>query len=64
MLAYHEMVYLVHIVIVGPLLVYIGYFKNRVDKNILNALVVLGAIVILYHGYKFVDSIRNKVKVI
>ena len=29
MLAYHQMVYLIHILFVAPLLIYIGYFKDK-----------------------------------
>lgn len=58
MLSYRELINLVHIVIVGPLLVYIGYMKGKVDPKILDAVVVLGVIVIVYHAYRLVLSRR------
>ena len=64
MLAYYELIYLVHILFVGPLLVYIGYYKGKVDSKILDAVAVLGAIVILYHGYKLFLSRRAASKVV
>lgn len=64
MLAYYELVYLLHIIVVGPLLVYVGYMKNKVDPKILDAVTVLGAIVIAYHAYKLFLSRRAASQVV
>ena len=66
MLNYHDLVYVLHFLIVGPLLVYVGYYKEKVDKNILDAVMWLGAFVIIYHLYKFVTVLirKNKYKTI
>jgi uncharacterized membrane protein len=64
MLAYYESIYLFHVLIVGPLLVYVGYYKGKVDSKILDTVAVLGAIVIVYHGYKLFLSRRAASKVV
>ncbi len=58
MLTYRELIYLAHIIVIGPLLIYIGYMKGKIDPKILDAVVVVGAIVIAYHAYKLVLSRR------
>ncbi len=66
MLDYYDLVYVLHFLIVGPLLVYVGYYKEKVDKNILDAIMWLGAFIIVYHFYKFVTVLirKNKYKTI
>lgn len=66
MLDYYDLVYVLHFLIVGPLLVYVGYYKEKVDKNILDAIMWLGAFIIVYHLYKFVTVLirKNKYKTI
>lgn len=64
MLSYHELIYLVHVLFVGPLLVYVGYYKGKVDSKILDGVAVLGAIVIVYHGYKLFLSRRTASQVV
>ena len=58
MLTYRELIYLAHIFIIGPLLVYIGYMKGKVDPKILDVVVALGVIVIVYHAYRLILSRR------
>ena len=64
MLDYHDLIYLVHFLIIGPLLIYIGYYKEQVDRKVYEALMGLGIIVTLYHFYKFcrVLYLKNKYK--
>ena len=66
MLDYYDLVYVLHFLIVGPLLVYVGYYKEKVDENIFKALMWLGAFIIVYHLYKFVTVLirKNKYKTI
>jgi hypothetical protein len=66
MLSYHDLIYVLHFIIIGPLLIYIGYYKEKVDKKILDALMWLGIIVTVYHFYKFVNvmMIKNNYKTI
>lgn len=66
MLDYYDLVYLVHFLIIGPLLVYVGYYKGTVDPKILDGVMVLGIIVTIYHVYKFISKmiIKNKYKTI
>ena len=52
MLNYGQMIYLIHILLVGPLLIYIGYFKQNTHKTVFDILLIIGIVVVLYHGYK------------
>ena len=53
MLSYHDIIYLMHFLFIGPLLVYVGYYKEKAPKQVLNLVLALGAIVTVYHGYEF-----------
>lgn len=66
MLDYYDLIYLVHFLIIGPLLVYVGYYKEKVDSKILDGVMGLGIIVTIYHFYKFISImiIKNKYKTI
>ena len=66
MLGYLDIVYLLHIFFIGPLLIYVGYYKEKIPKQIFNVLLVLGSIVMLYHLYRFIQSMyyRSNVKVV
>jgi hypothetical protein len=46
----HMMIYLSHIVLIVPLLVYIGYYKKRVNPLTYPILMVLAVFTLLYHG--------------
>ena len=60
MLAYHEYIYLIHIVFVGPLLIYVGYMKNKTNITLFNVMLILGVIVFLYHLHKLYKSLSYK----
>ena len=47
----HPWVSLIHIVLVGPLLVYIGYMKEETKIPYFKLLLMLGFASIGYHGY-------------
>ena len=65
MLNYGQMICLIHILLVGPLLIYIGYFKQNTHKTIFDIVLIIGIVVILYHAYKLAKlSNVLKVKVI
>ncbi len=51
-----QIVYLIHILFAGPLLIYIGYKKDKIDKRIFDLILVVGIVVVLYHGYKLVTD--------
>ena len=55
MLDYYDFIYIFHFLIIGPLLIFVGYFKEKVDPKIFDALVVLGGIIIVYHLYKLIN---------
>lgn len=65
MLAYHEYIYLIHVVLVAPLLIYIGYMKSKAHKMSLDLLLLMGVNAFFYHLYKLYNSLSyKKVKVI
>ena len=51
MLTKYQLVYLVHIIFVGPLLIYIGYNKANAHKNVFDLMLIIGMVVIIYHLY-------------
>ena len=55
MLSYYDLIYLFHIIVIGPLLVYVGYYKEKVDPKIFDILLGLGAFIIIYMIYKLVS---------
>lgn len=65
MLNYGQIIYLIHILLVGPLLIYIGYYKQNTHKTVFDVILIIGIVVVLYHGYKLAKlSNALKVKVI
>ena len=60
MLAYHEYIYLIHIVFVAPLLIYVGYMKNKTNITLFNVMLILGVVVFLYHLHKLYKSLSYK----
>ena len=46
-------VFLFHILVIGPLLVYTGTRLTNEDKMLKSILIILGSGVIVYHTYKF-----------
>ena len=47
---------LIHIFIVGPLLIYIGYYKEKTSRKYFELLLMLGFASIGYHGYYLINS--------
>ena len=50
---------LIHIFIVGPLLIYIGYNKEKTQRLYFEILLMLGFASIGYHGYYLVNSLST-----
>jgi len=56
----HSFIYLIHILLGGPLLIYGGYsgkilsekYKDEQYLNVFMMLMFVGLVVIIYHGYK------------
>ena len=56
----HSLIYLLHILFGGPLLIYGGYagkilsekYKDDEYLNVFMLLLFVGLVVVLYHGYK------------
>jgi hypothetical protein len=53
MIEQHLLVYLFHVLFVGPLLVYTGTRLTNADKLLKATLMILGSGVTVYHAYKF-----------
>jgi hypothetical protein len=51
---------LFHIVLVGALFLYVGIKQTEIPKWMFPALIVLGVIVVGYHGYKAYNHINRK----
>jgi len=60
MLAYHEYIYLIHIIFVAPLLIYVGYMKTKTHTNLFDIMLILGVVVFLYHLHKLYKSLSYK----
>ena len=50
---------LIHIFLVGPLLVYIGYHRENIARLYFELLLMLGFASIGYHGYYLFKELRN-----
>lgn len=48
-----NLIYLLHIFVVGPLLAYVGYYGAKTEQVMFNILYSLGIGVILYHMYMY-----------
>jgi hypothetical protein len=46
------LLYLFHIIIVGPLLIYVGIKRDKIPSILFSILFYLGIFIILYHSYK------------
>jgi hypothetical protein len=53
MLDQHLLVYLFHVLVIGPLLVYTATRLTNTDKLLKATLMILGSGVTVYHAYKF-----------
>jgi hypothetical protein len=51
----HTFINLFHVLLVAPFFIYVGVMKSAVPAAVYTTLIVLGAILVLYHGYKFVN---------
>lgn len=60
MLDYHQYIYLIHVVFVAPMLIYVGYMKNKAHNLSLDVMLIIGVVVFLYHLYKLYNSLNYK----
>jgi len=52
----HTWIYWFHLLLVAPLLIYIGYTAEHTPKDIFILLFSFGVVVAIYHGYKLIVS--------
>ena len=66
MIGYIDIIYLMHFLFIGPLLIYIGYYKDTIQPQIFNLLLGLGVFIVLYHLYLFCKSMyfKSTIKVV
>tara|TARA_B110000967_G_C18791555_1_gene513609 strand:+ start:84 stop:545 length:462 start_codon:yes stop_codon:yes gene_type:complete len=53
------MIYASHIVFIVPLLIYIAYYKGKVNQMIYPILIVLAVFTLLYHGMGMITGSHN-----
>ena len=46
---------LFHVLVVAPLLFYVGYNKCDTHELVFNLLMVIAILVLLYHGYRYLN---------
>lgn len=49
-----------HVLVVGPLLVWVGTSKKATPEGVFTLLMVIGAVVVLYHFYKLVLAYKKE----
>jgi hypothetical protein len=50
----------IHIFIVGPLLVFIGLYKNKTPTKIFELVLMVASAAIGYHAYKLINGFNDK----
>jgi len=53
------LIYFSHILIIVPLLVYIAYYKNKIDPSVYPLLGALAFLTLTYHGYSVINMMFN-----
>ena len=52
------MIYLIHVLFVAPLFLYIGYYGKDTPDSVFSFLLILGAVVGLYHLHRYIKLNR------
>lgn len=53
------LIHLFHILVVGSLFLYVGIIKTNIPAFMYSVLMVLGIIIILYHGFKVYKKLKE-----
>ena len=56
----NEIMNLIHILIIGPILINVGYRKKQTSNMVFNVLLIIGVAVIIYHTYLFFKQLNKK----
>jgi len=64
MLDGHSLVYLFHILVIAPLLFYIGYMKEKVPSQLYVILMAMAVVIALYHSFKLVNIVMKQQPII
>jgi len=54
-----QLVNALHVLFVGPLLIYIGVMGDKSAKPVLYLTGILGLFVVAYHTYLFINKMKN-----
>jgi len=54
---YNRYVYLFHLILVAPLLIYIGWYQNKTDPRLYSLLLILGIVAASYHALRFFETL-------
>jgi hypothetical protein len=55
-LSYFKLIFIFHILFVAGLFLYLGIYRENVIPSIYNILIVIAAIIILYHSYRIASK--------
>ena len=56
----HFMLSVIHLVLIVPLFLYVGFTRANTPNWLYMALFVIGLVILLYHGFKLVVRLKNK----
>ncbi len=56
---YNLFVHLFHIILVGGLFLYVGIKRNVTSNFIFKLLIILGVVILLYHGFKAYSKVKQ-----
>lgn len=54
-----QIIILSHVLFIGPLMTYVGFMKTKTHPYVFKALLLIGVIVALYHGYLLYTRYNN-----
>ena len=55
----HLPLYIVHLAVIAPLFLYVGFAREDVPDTVFNALGVLGLVIIGYHVYRAYQNLKD-----
>ena len=57
---HHFMLSIIHVLLVVPLFLYVGFTRANTPNWLYLALLAIGCVIFLYHGFKLVLRLKNK----
>lgn len=56
----HFWISIIHLIIVVPLFMYVGFLRAETPQWLYLALIAIGSIVLVYHGFKLIVRLKNR----